>query len=269
MKQQGNRLLNRLKEERGASVSLALLFFILCAVIGSVVLTAGTVAAGRVRRISDSDKAYRNVVSAANVLKESLNGAQTVATRYRTGHYTRTTTFTVDADEVVVPGSVNVGEKVPQDPEFDYSIAPVLDGSSAVTLNTNFLWDLAGAQVIGDAGTNEGIWNYETPSSGSKEFHFTMKPDFTGTDDLTVTVDGELTFEDRSLLLTLSSGGSTCKVALQAQVAQELTEHETVQQLSVTPDAVNSSSYTRVDDVTVTQQKVDTVRWSVISVTME
>ena len=62
------RAAEKLKSSRGASLMMALLLFLTCAVVGSAVLTAGTAASGRMSKIAESDQRYYSVNSAANLL---------------------------------------------------------------------------------------------------------------------------------------------------------------------------------------------------------
>ena len=79
-----NRILAKLRSQRGATILFALLFFIVCAVIGSIVLTAGAAAAGRLADLKEMDRRYYAVTSAAKVLEHQLNDAGTVVTRSQT-----------------------------------------------------------------------------------------------------------------------------------------------------------------------------------------
>ena len=58
----------KLSSRRGASITFALLLFLVCSVVGSVVLTAGTAAAGRMSKISEMDQRYYSVNSAAKLM---------------------------------------------------------------------------------------------------------------------------------------------------------------------------------------------------------
>ncbi len=74
------RAAEKLKSSRGASLMMALLLFLTCAVVGSAVLTAGTAASGRMSKIAESDQRYYSVNSAANLLIDLLQD-QTVTVR--------------------------------------------------------------------------------------------------------------------------------------------------------------------------------------------
>ena len=63
---------NKLRSRRGASLTFALLLFLVCAVVGSAVLVAGTAAAGRMSKIAEMDQRYYSVHSAARLLIDMM-----------------------------------------------------------------------------------------------------------------------------------------------------------------------------------------------------
>lgn len=65
---------NKLKTQKGASITFALLLFLVCAVISSVVIVAATTAAGRMSQLPQMDQRYYAVTSAANLLKNEIDG---------------------------------------------------------------------------------------------------------------------------------------------------------------------------------------------------
>ena len=65
-------LKRKLNSQRGASLTFALLLFLVCAVVGSAVLVAGTAAAGRMSKIAEMDQRYYSVNSAARLLIELM-----------------------------------------------------------------------------------------------------------------------------------------------------------------------------------------------------
>lgn len=68
------RIRNRLKSERGASITWALLIFMVCAVVGSAVLVAGTASAGRISKLAKNEQRYYSVTSAVGLLRDVLEG---------------------------------------------------------------------------------------------------------------------------------------------------------------------------------------------------
>ena len=63
------------RAQRGASMPLALLLFLICAMTAAIVLAAGTVAAGRASNLTDSDQAYYGTTSAVNLFRSELVGS--------------------------------------------------------------------------------------------------------------------------------------------------------------------------------------------------
>ena len=64
------RIMNKLRSQTGASISFALLLFLVCAVLCSVILTAATAASGRMSNLAETDQRYYAVTSAAELLKD-------------------------------------------------------------------------------------------------------------------------------------------------------------------------------------------------------
>lgn len=64
----------KLSSNSGASILFALFLFLVCAAIGSVVLTAGTAAAGRMSKTAEMDQRFYAVQSAAQLFKDQLDG---------------------------------------------------------------------------------------------------------------------------------------------------------------------------------------------------
>ena len=64
----------KITSETGASISFALLLFLVCAALSAVVLVAGTTAAGRISSLKENDQRYYAVTSAAELICELMNG---------------------------------------------------------------------------------------------------------------------------------------------------------------------------------------------------
>lgn len=78
-------VLRKLGSEEGASLTYAILLFLVCAVIGSIVLTAGTIASGRLAEKAEMDQRYYHVVSTAEFLKDTLENQKVVIIREKKG----------------------------------------------------------------------------------------------------------------------------------------------------------------------------------------
>ena len=67
-------LINKLRSQTGASISFALLLFLVCTMLCSVMLTAATATAGRMSGIAKTDQRYYAITSAAKLLKNLIDG---------------------------------------------------------------------------------------------------------------------------------------------------------------------------------------------------
>ena len=86
----------KLNSQRGASLTFALLLFLVCAVIGSVVLVAGTAASGRLAGLADYEQRFYAVNSAAELLAEEITAGKTTVTMTRTTKTPITKTYDKD-----------------------------------------------------------------------------------------------------------------------------------------------------------------------------
>ena len=68
----------KLNSKRGASLAMALLLFLVCMAVSSVVLTAATVAAGRLSELVRMDQRYFSVTSAAELLRSDIEADKLV-----------------------------------------------------------------------------------------------------------------------------------------------------------------------------------------------
>ena len=67
------RIKNKIKSNNGASITFALLIFLVCAVISGIVIVAATTSAGRMSKTTEMDQRYYAVTSAAELLKEYID----------------------------------------------------------------------------------------------------------------------------------------------------------------------------------------------------
>ena len=99
----GNYLRRKLASRRGASITFALLLFLVCTVIGVIVLVAGTAAGGRMSKLAESDARYYAVDSAAQLLRKEIEASRVTVKRTGGASYTMTTTLyqkTLDSGEI-------------------------------------------------------------------------------------------------------------------------------------------------------------------------
>ena len=65
---------NKLRSQAGASITFALLLFLVCAVICGVIIVAATAAAGRLSNLASTEQKYYAVNSAAELVKTLMDG---------------------------------------------------------------------------------------------------------------------------------------------------------------------------------------------------
>ena len=78
------RLKQKIRSRSGASIAIALLLFLVCAAVGAVVLTAGTAAAGHASQQEEMDRRYYSVLSAAELVRDQLDGKTYIIERIET-----------------------------------------------------------------------------------------------------------------------------------------------------------------------------------------
>ena len=101
-----NVIKKKLNSKRGASITYALMIFLVCAVIGSAVLVAGTTAAGRMSEVPKSDQRYYAVTSAARLLIDRIeNDHQPIIIKQVVSGTTTTTTKLCDENDTELTDS--------------------------------------------------------------------------------------------------------------------------------------------------------------------
>lgn len=204
----------KLRSRRGASITFALLIFLVCAVVGSVVIAAGTATSGRLAGSAESGKVgtmvemeqrYHTVNSAAELLKKELTSGKTTAEIIKT---TETTTKTTSHYDVDANGNVFLSSTDEPDVNSTVTYTPKSAVSfSADKLKTG-LPDLTDAEqtilkrfaretLIGGWSESENEKNWKEPVCRPKEAANDNKLPFTITvgDNEDLAVDAEAGFE--------------------------------------------------------------------------
>jgi len=239
-----NRIMRKLRSEKGASISFALLLFLVCAVAGSVILTAATAAAGRMSRLAESDQRYYSVTSAAELLKKEFDGASvtivetTISGVVQTFNYRDEITGTTDLPESKTT-SVN-GEEIT-------SLSQQVPG----TVFDQAAWTLVTA---------------DSPVSSLSERKLYLQPQTVGQEGLRVRIDQTLTDDGRLTLYlrndTETEGADVYRLCMVFEVDRRTeTDERTVDS---TPEEVGASAYqiTRTTTVTATTE----VTWSLAEI---
>ena len=159
-------MMRKLRGRAGASLTFALLLFLVCAVIGSVVLAAGTAAAGRFSQLTSMDARYYAVTSAARLFCDQLDGRSVTVTRVRVSTETETTTYTEQPDSTVTETVTTSG------PDYTYSstlpAAGTLLGDAATTLVFGSVTDYDSAEGWNASGASAAATRDLTVTVGDK-----------------------------------------------------------------------------------------------------
>ena len=141
-----NRIRQKLTSQSGASITYALLLFLVCAVVSSVVLAAGTAASGRMSKSVENDQRYYAVTSAAELLKNQLDG-KTWIRKVVTAGESSTTTLEGGVSETGLLNAISLDaldakktESAPTDAK-DFSITPVGYDDFTVDVEASTVFD--------------------------------------------------------------------------------------------------------------------------------
>ena len=193
----------KMKSQRGASLPLALLLFLICAMAASIVLSASTAAAGRASQLAETDQAYYSVTSAVNLFRDELTGADgqghpvTVAVKYSSAAGTGSPyQVLVSTDGTVSYGTYNLLER---------EAVNLLLGNSAKDNNA--------AQTIAQGYfATKGNWadwpswdSLNAPTDLSHALHFDLQHTSTDIDTSELNIKVEANIDgDGNLVLTFS-----------------------------------------------------------------
>jgi hypothetical protein len=177
-----NAIQRKIRAKSGVSIMAALLLFLVCAILCSVILAASTAAAGRMSKMAETDQRYYAVTSATELLKELLNGQKVSIVREG------------DKESLMLGDAV---EKLSEPEEIKSAIlSPVTD--SLLNYASYYLYK----------GNSEGTYMSQTyaikasvaPSDGKLAKNLG--------EGLDVTVEQKLDFSSGNLILIVSSGSS-------------------------------------------------------------
>ena len=127
----GRRILIKLRSREGASLTFALLAFLVCAVISAVLLASASAAAGRVSKLAETDQRYYAVTSAAQLFCDKLDGQQFTIERKKVKKHTVVTAYptsTNDAGEEITSTTV-----ISDREDNDYYLKVTIPGKATPT----------------------------------------------------------------------------------------------------------------------------------------
>ena len=151
----------KLCAQTGASITFALLLFLVCSVLSVVILVAATTASGRIAGIAQSDQRYYSVTSASALLKQMIEGETVTITtvtygtrtdlyKYAAGTGELTSTSSTSYDESsassTVSKLVNNKTSIPEYAADQYNKAT--PGRVNLTLTTNQAADALSVSIV-------------------------------------------------------------------------------------------------------------------------
>ena len=260
------RLKQKLRSTVGASLSMALLLFLVCAAVGAVVLAAGTAAAGSASQRAEMDQRYYSVVSAAELVRDALNGKSYTVVREKNTVLTETAYVKMD-DEGTVTDSGESSEEAPAAPAYSHNFNWLSNGAGPV-IDPSLLAEAALAYVYGSNSydTKEG---WEAVPGNEKTWESPLVIDATGVGALAVNASVKM-LSDGSLLFTFVNADSdTKKFSVELTVNASIPyDNSSAPKTTRTRDDDKSESYSDENTAytktvtNITTAKTTTIKWT-------
>lgn len=283
------RLWKKLKSRTGASITVALLLFLVCAAVGSVVLTAGTAASGRISRLAESDQRYYSVTSAAELLRDVLDG-QSVTIRLP---IEETKTRSIERTYTLQNGVMSAGEfgATPTWESITAGFRHTGTGTEVTEssdLLTRLAWDIAtGGISAGDlANSMDEAWTHTMTADLQEQSEtLTLVPVLSdiSSDPLKVTAEFRMDKSGKLTCVLYNETGTSnekfkVKISLNVQKTESYSETVTSSDVAIDTanpivtkdpdtDEVIKTEYTGTYAETRTRYKTVTVTWKATGIT--
>lgn len=202
-----NLIKKKLRQETGASITFALLLFLICAVVSSVVLTAATATSGRMSKTAEYDQRYYSVTSAAELMKAQLDGKtvsivkvteSTQKTRYTDGIAGEAGSVKEDTPKIYLVADKTAAGITDADLIERSQIAG--DG-----MNETYVSSLRAASILNDAA-----WHYSQEKDEAAEKELKLSSSLaSGENDPLAAVMEESVDAAGNIVLTISNAGET------------------------------------------------------------
>ncbi len=154
-----NKIKAKLTSNEGASIIYALLLFLVCSAVSSIILAAATAAAGRISGAVSSDQRYYSVTGAANLLKKTLDNQSNTIKTVTSPDGESTTTLddvvwdAMSENDITTNASAIIAGLKNNDSPVDISI--LIDGFSDLGIKVTRKVDVDKKQMILDISNNE------------------------------------------------------------------------------------------------------------------
>jgi len=251
------KLIEKLKSQTGASLSLALLLFLVCAAVGSVVLTAGTGAAGRLSRMAETDQRYYAVTSAARVFNDLLENDETAVTLERVKSVTDTVITKYNADGSIIDGYPSKTDGTPV-----YSARILVDEEETNISDLGVISQLALSLYGIDSGTTIDATIWEKGPTDTDEFPKTYTLQFQA-EDAVINTKVEFEYKQGKLTVTLTDEiDDSDHYALVISAEPVFTENTSVK----TTETSSFEGQKETKRVTTTTTKTSVLKWDVTGI---
>ena len=265
-----NRILDKLRSRTGASISFALLLFLVCAVLCSVILTAATTASGRMSNMVETDQRYYAVTSAAELMKDvfeehpTVSVVKVVETEYTTTYTTYTNGVANDPVAGTPTTKVYIVDKKAADILESDLTTELTDSYTAKTIQEDAarrVFDADESNTTGTLLSSRGLTITSTFSTiagmgfDALAVDILEKLDASGNIELTL-------YNHYDSKGAASSAGSQYKVILSLGADKNKSTNTKTETVSST--AINENSYTETTKTTTTT--ITTLTWTLTGV---
>ncbi len=267
-------LQNKLRSESGASVVMALLLFLVCSVVGALVLTAATAAAGRSAKLAENDQRYYSVASAAELLSKELDGSTVRIVRTQTVTTTNASIFTVTPGGIIE--SVQPEEKNTVYTASAGTVSSVSDvefkNYSVDTSSMSLLTALTSRLIFPDGICDpNNMMEYSFPGiSSAFEQNISVSAGSVpaGVDASSLKVKAVFAAQTNgTIIVTLSNDNSSDNFQLILTIKPSLKETRVSAPKQETSNVEErANGYVKTDVSVQTSQIIDDVTWSVVSI---
>ena len=200
-----NRILNKLRSRRGASITYALLLFLVCAVLCSVILTAGTAAAGRMSKMAETDQRYYAVTSAAELLTDMIDGKTVTITEVHTTVKRESTTISDTKNYYMVEKDTRATQ-VSGDGEISLSVSSAMEASAFYTIEQEAAYRI----YLSELKAKEGAAEDYLAVANNRAISMTAA----GNDALTVEIKEKLNSDGTVILKVKNASGDPYSLEL-------------------------------------------------------
>lgn len=278
---------NVLRSRAGASITFALLLFLVCAVVGALVLTASTTASGRMSELAKMDQRYYGVTSAANLISGELCDKPVEIERTRTITTVKTTTYRITvtgSQTTVAPDIPTISSEASYNTrinDVDVTTTPKVvsnyDPSNPDTVGTplgidtmSFLTARAARLLFDKTCNTDAAMNASMKNGTAHEGTFRISHDVMGlsADKLATDCKYEI-LKDGTLRLTFWNADGADKYSLLVTMEPTIEERQSEDSTSKVDRVYGESTEYDYADVVTTEvvlTKYASIKWSVKSV---